>query len=65
MRNKLALTSGAALGAVLAITLSAGTAQAQDTTTTWKGAPQFQNDTLTFKVRGRVYMDVLSIEKDP
>jgi phosphate-selective porin OprO and OprP len=65
MRNKLALTSGAALGAVLAITLSAGTAQAQDTTTTWKGAPQFQNDTLTFKVRGRVYMDVLSIERDP
>jgi phosphate-selective porin OprO and OprP len=65
MRNNLALTSGAAIGAVLALTLSAGTARAQDTTTTWKGAPQFQNDTLTFKVRGRAYLDYVDFHADP
>ena len=44
--------------AALALALGLGVeAQAQETTTTWKGAPQFQNDSLTFKVRGRVYTD--------
>lgn len=54
---------GAACVGVLALTLGA-TAQAQETSTSWKGAPQFQNDSLTFKVRGRVYYDVISQEQD-
>jgi phosphate-selective porin OprO and OprP len=60
MRNKIALTAMASVG-FLAI---CGAAQAQETTTTWKGAPQFANDTLTFKVRGRVYYDVVSQDVD-
>lgn len=54
---------GAACVGVLTLAMGA-TAQAQDTTTSWKGAPQFQNDSLTFKVRGRVYMDVVSQQVD-
>jgi len=65
MRNKSALLAGAALSAVLAILATGTTAQAQDTTIAWKGAPQFQNDTLTFKVRGRVYYDFIDYERDP
>jgi phosphate-selective porin OprO/OprP len=56
MKIKTSLLSGAALGMVLALGLTVS-AQAQDTKTSWKGAPQFQNDTLTFKVRGRTYAD--------
>lgn len=58
MCNKSTLVSGSALGLMLALGLSVS-AQAQDTTIAWKGAPQFTNDTLTFKVRGRVYEDVI------
>jgi len=58
MCNKSTLVSGSALGLMLALGLSVS-AQAQDTTIAWKGAPQFTNDTLTFKVRGRVYEDVV------
>lgn len=50
--------------AAVAVVGVAGVAQAQDTTTAWKGAPQFQNDTLTFKVRGRVYYDVVDQDVD-
>lgn len=46
------------------VMVAAGAAQAQETGITWKGAPQFSNDGLTFKVRGRVYYDVLSQETD-
>ncbi len=63
MKTKTTLVCGSALGALMALTLASG-AQAQETTTSWKGAPQFQNDSLTFKVRGRVYMDVVSQEVD-
>lgn len=56
MNTKTSLRAGAALGALMAV-CAFGAAHAQDTTTAWKGAPQFQNDTLTFKVRGRTYMD--------
>jgi phosphate-selective porin OprO/OprP len=60
MKNRTALLSAAAIGAMAL----AGAAHAQDTTTAWKGAPQFQNDTLTFKVRGRVYFDVVNQDVD-
>jgi phosphate-selective porin OprO/OprP len=63
MMTKTSLACGSALGALMALALVSG-ASAQETTTAWKGAPQFSNDTLTFKVRGRVYMDVVSQEVD-
>ncbi len=56
MINKTTLSGGAGLGALLALSLGAS-AQAQDTTTVWQGAPRFSNEALTFKVRGRVYED--------
>jgi phosphate-selective porin OprO/OprP len=56
MMTKTTLMGAAGLGALIALGVCSG-AQAQETTTVWKGAPQFQNDTLTFKVRGRVYED--------
>lgn len=62
MKINTSLCAGAALG-VIALAIAGG-AQAQDTTTAWKGAPQFQNDTLTFKVRGRVYEDFVHQEVD-
>lgn len=63
MTMKTSLVSGAALGALAALALASG-AQAQETKTSWKGAPQFQNDSLTFKVRGRVYMDAVNQDVD-
>lgn len=63
MKTKTALTCGSAMGALLALALASG-ASAQETVTTWKGAPQFTNDSLTFKVRGRVYYDIVSQEVD-
>lgn len=63
MKTKTGLVCGSALGALMAIAMASG-AQAQETTTAWKGAPQFQNDSLTFKVRGRVYMDMINQEVD-
>ena len=62
MKINTSLCAGAALG-VIALAIAGG-AQAQETTTAWKGAPQFQNDTLTFKVRGRVYEDFVHQEVD-
>jgi phosphate-selective porin OprO/OprP len=61
MRSK--LFGAASAGVLLALALSA-TAQAQETSIGWKGAPQFQNDSLTFKVRGRVYTDYVFQEVD-
>jgi phosphate-selective porin OprO and OprP len=58
---KSALCTGTALWASL---FTAGAASAQDTTVAWKGAPQFQNDSLTFKVRGRVYQDFVYQDVD-
>ncbi len=62
MKINTSLCAGAALG-VIALAIAGG-AQAQETTTAWKGAPLFQNDTLTFKVRGRVYEDFVHQEVD-
>lgn len=64
MNSKTSLCAGAALGVMLAMGLGANSASAQETTTAWRGAPQFQNDTLTFKVRGRVYFDVVHQDVD-
>lgn len=63
MRNRTSLFGAASLGAVLALAIGAS-AQAQETTTSWKGAPQFQNDSLTFKVRGRIYYDYVAQDVD-
>jgi phosphate-selective porin OprO and OprP len=63
MTKKTSLLGGAGLGGLLALSLGAS-AQAQDTTIQWRGAPQFNNDTLTFKVRGRVYQDFVHQKVD-
>ncbi|MFZ5670303.1 MAG: OprO/OprP family phosphate-selective porin [Pseudomonadota bacterium] len=63
MSIKTSLACGSALGALAALALASG-AQAQETTTSWKGAPQFANDSLTFKVRGRLYMDFVNQDVD-
>ena len=50
MKTKTSLRAGAGLGALM--TFGAfGAAHAQDTTTAWKGAPQWTNDDVQFKVR--------------
>ncbi len=56
MRNKTSLVCGAALGVMLACGLGVA-AHAQDNTVAWKGAPQWTNDDVYFKVRGRVLLD--------
>jgi phosphate-selective porin OprO/OprP len=56
MKTKTTLKAAASLGALLALGLSAG-AHAQETTTAWKGAPQWTNDDMQFKVRGRILID--------
>lgn len=61
--RKNALLNGLALGA-LAIFAVGATAQAQDLTVAWKGAPLFQNDDVTFKVRGRILIDAVDAEFD-
>jgi phosphate-selective porin OprO and OprP len=57
------LLGGAAAGALIALSLGSA-ASAQDTTTAWAGAPRFTNDSLTFKVRGRVYLDTVFQDVD-
>ncbi|HEX5380270.1 MAG TPA: porin [Phenylobacterium sp.] len=54
MTIKTSLCAGAALCVSL---LAAGAASAQDTTVAWKGAPQWTNDDVQFKVRGRILID--------
>jgi phosphate-selective porin OprO/OprP len=56
MNSKTSLCAGAAFGVMLALGAAAG-AQAQETTTAWKGAPQWTNDDVQFKVRGRILID--------
>jgi phosphate-selective porin OprO/OprP len=63
MRTKTSLYGAASLGALLALALGASV-QAQETTTAWKGAPQFANDGVTFKVRGRILIDGVFQEVD-
>ncbi|KQY29553.1 porin [Caulobacter sp. Root487D2Y] len=65
MRNKTSLVSGAALGVMLACGLGVA-AHAQDTTVAWKGAPQWTNDDVYFKVRGRILLDAVfqDVDKD-
>jgi phosphate-selective porin OprO/OprP len=58
MRNKTSLVSGAALGVMLACGLGVA-AHAQDNTIAWKGAPQWTNDDVYFKVRGRILVDAV------
>jgi phosphate-selective porin OprO/OprP len=58
MRIKTSLVSGAALGVMLACGLGVA-AHAQDNTTAWKGAPQWSNDDVYFKVRGRILVDAV------
>jgi phosphate-selective porin OprO/OprP len=52
--RKSSLLGAAALSA---LALTAAGAHAQDLTTKWKGAPEFANDDVKFKVRGRVLLD--------
>jgi phosphate-selective porin OprO/OprP len=61
--QKTTLLGGAAL-AVLAALGAAAPAAAQETAITWKGAPQFQNEDVTFKVRGRIYYDYVFQDVD-
>ncbi|HYF22312.1 MAG TPA: porin [Caulobacteraceae bacterium] len=61
--RKTTLLSGAALGLIVALGLGAA-AQAQDLGVKWKGAPEFSNDDVKFKVRGRVYMDYVAQDVD-
>jgi phosphate-selective porin OprO/OprP len=65
MRIKTSLVSGAALGVMLACGLGVA-AHAQDNTTAWKGAPQWSNDDVYFKVRGRILLDAVfqDVKKD-
>ncbi len=63
MQTKTSLLRGA--GAALALALGAGAgAHAQETTTIWKGAPQWINDDVTFKVRGRILVDYVGQDID-
>ncbi len=61
MKLNTSLCAGVALGAFL---LGATAAQAQDTTTAWKGAPQWTNDDVQFKVRGRILLDYVAQDVD-
>ena len=54
MKIKTSLCASAAFGVALMV---AGTASAQDTTVAWKGSPQWTNDDVQFKVRGRLLVD--------
>ncbi|MES2033977.1 MAG: porin [Pseudomonadota bacterium] len=63
MKTKTTLVCGSALGALMALALASG-AQAQETSTAWKGAPQFTNDGVSFKVRGRVLLDAVFQDVD-
>jgi phosphate-selective porin OprO/OprP len=63
MRIKTSLVSGAALGVMLACGLGVA-AHAQDNTVAWKGAPQWTNDDVYFKVRGRILVDAVFQDVD-
>src|SRR5690606_25318249 len=61
--GKSSFLRGAALGVVLAMGMGVA-AQAQDLGVSWKGAPEFSNDDVKFKVRGRVYIDYVMQDVD-
>jgi len=61
MTSKTSLCAGMALSVAM---LAAGAASAQDTTTAWKGAPQWTNDDVQFKVRGRILIDYVYQDVD-
>ncbi len=61
MNIKTALCAGAAL---CVSALAATAASAQDTTVAWKGAPQWTNDDVQFKVRGRLLIDYVFQDVD-
>lgn len=61
MTIRTSLCAGVALGVVI---LGASAAQAQETSTAWKGAPQWTNDDVQFKVRGRVLLDYVAQDVD-
>lgn len=61
MKIRTSLCAGAALSVFV---LAASAAQAQDTTVAWKGAPQWTNDDVQFKVRGRVLLDAVFEDVD-
>jgi len=56
MKTKTSLLSGAGAGVMLALVMGVA-AHAQETTVAWKGAPQWTNDDVQFKVRGRILID--------
>lgn len=61
MTFKTSLSVGAALGVSI---LAATAASAQDTSVAWKGAPQWTNDDVQFKVRGRILLDYVNQSVD-
>ena len=61
MKIRTSLCAGAALSVFV---LAASAAQAQDTTVAWKGAPQWTNDDVQFKVRGRILLDYVYQDVD-
>lgn len=65
MSTKTSLVAGSALGVALALGLGVA-AQAQDMSYKWSGAPQFSNDDVMFKFRGRILVDYVNqdIEKE-
>jgi phosphate-selective porin OprO/OprP len=63
MRMKSTLLGGAALSVALSLGLGVS-AQAQELTTKWKGAPEFSNDDVSFKVRGRLLVDAVFQDVD-
>jgi phosphate-selective porin OprO/OprP len=63
MSKKTSLFGGAGVGVVLALAFGAA-AHAQDTTVAWKGAPQWTNDDVQFKVRGRILIDYVFQDVD-
>jgi phosphate-selective porin OprO and OprP len=58
MSTKTSLAAGSALGVALALGLGVA-AQAQDMSYKWSGAPQFSNDDVMFKFRGRILVDAV------
>lgn len=68
MRNstkllKSQLVGGAAISMVLALGLGTA-AQAQEMAVKWKGAPEFSNDDVSFKMRGRLLVDAVFQDVD-
>jgi phosphate-selective porin OprO/OprP len=63
MRIKSILLGGAALSLALSFGLGFA-AQAQELNTRWRGGPEFSNDDVSFKMRGRLLVDAVFQEVD-